>query len=101
MPILTLKFTRMNPSFLHPHKTHKRLITDPKGRHWLKIDGHMTKLPGKPPYKFTYRKKVVKVKFRGKGKNRTRTVTPSGKRKSGSMSAAAKKAWQTRRSRGH
>ena len=99
MPVLTLKFTRMNPSFLHPHKQHKKLTTDAKGRHWLRIDGHMTKLPGKPPYKFSYRKKVVKVKFKGKGKNRTRIVR-SGK-KSGSMSSAAKKAWQTRRSRGH
>jgi hypothetical protein len=94
------KSTRMNPSYSHPHKAHKRLRfgyakvgRSTVGSEWLKTDGWTTKLKGKPPYKFLHRKNVT---FPSSSKHKK----GKGSRK-GVMSQAAKRAWITRRRRKH
>jgi hypothetical protein len=84
------KFTRQNPSYRHPHKSHKKLLKIGRNK-YLKINGGIHVVEGGPPYAFEYRKSLAK------GKRKAQRV----KAHKGSMSAAAMKAWVTRRKRGH
>jgi hypothetical protein len=87
------KFTRQNPSYSHPHKSHKKLVKVGRNK-YLKINGGIHVVEGGPPYAFEYRKNLSK----GKKRKAHSVKTHVGRSR---MSAAALKAWATRRKRGH
>ncbi len=107
------KWTRVNPSSLHPRKAHKRLVRDTRHREWLrfKIEGKgkkplwrfMTKLRGKPSTEFKFQKKVTpmpKTKSLRCGKLRGRNVSKARHTRSRSKAqSAAAKAWATIRAK--
>jgi hypothetical protein len=108
------KWTQASPrEQIHPHKAHKKLRFGQAkvGRHtvssnWLREskEKYMTKLRGKPPYRFLHRKNVLFPKKKGvKASKGSKHGRPRKARagKASVMSRAASKAWKTRRKRGH
>ena len=103
------KYTRINPTALHPHKVHRRLVRDTRHREWLrfKVEGEgkkpkfrfMTKPRGWPSTKFRYQRTITPMP-KTKGARRLRKLNGGKAHPSKSNAkSAAQKAWATIRAR--
>jgi hypothetical protein len=95
MPEVALKYgTKVNPLASTPNKSHKKLVKIGKNK-YLEINGGI-RVVKYHPREPIYRKSLPRRK--GRKSSPGHQKKPVGKR---NMSAAAKKAWATRKARGH